>query len=460
MKIKFLPFLILALLPLNLIASEDKMKFGRFGDVTIYGGGNRSAKHFIIFLSGDGGWNKGVVDMAISLAGLDSVVAGVSVPAYLKNLKSLKGRCYYPASDFESLSHYLQKKLEFNNYLKPSLVGYSSGATIVYGILSQAPPGTFQGAISLGFCSDLEIDKPFCKGHGLEQTPIKNGFDFKPDPNLENPWFVLNGNKDKVCPIEGQRQFIAQTKNATLIELPKVGHGFGVQKNWMPQFKDAFLKYSEFAPEPEKIVGDLKDLPLIELKAESKKDTLVVILSGDGGWASIDKEMAKELNSQGFSVVGFDCLKYFWNSKSPNSLGKDMERIGTFYLKEWNQKNIIWIGYSMGADVLPFGLSRLGPYLKQKTLGVALLGLSNFAEFEFHLTNWLSSKSSGGLEIKPELEKLKDLKFICIQGQNDEEKGCDLVTNDNFLKLVFPGGHHFSGDYPLLAKKILERFAL
>src|SRR5437764_3090715 len=55
--------------------AESVLSFGRFGPVAIY----RRAPHpknVVLFISGDGGWNLGVIDMAEALAGLDALVVG------------------------------------------------------------------------------------------------------------------------------------------------------------------------------------------------------------------------------------------------------------------------------------------------------------------------------------------------------------------------------------------------
>jgi len=57
-------------------------------------------------------------------------------------------------------------------YQRPLLVGYSSGATLVYAALAAAPPEAFAGAISLGFCPDLEIHKPLCHGRALASREL------------------------------------------------------------------------------------------------------------------------------------------------------------------------------------------------------------------------------------------------------------------------------------------------
>ncbi|HEX4622743.1 MAG TPA: AcvB/VirJ family lysyl-phosphatidylglycerol hydrolase, partial [Myxococcaceae bacterium] len=166
----------------------ETVHFGSFGTVHLY----RQSPHpsrVALFVSGDGGWNQGVVSMAQSLAEDDALVAGVDIRPYLKGLDASKGACSFPAGDFEALGQFLEKKLEFPAYVNPVLVGYSSGATLVYAVLTQAPPNTFKGALRLGFCPDLPVAKGFCKGHGLvsEKLP-KGGRLFQAQPRLEPPW--------------------------------------------------------------------------------------------------------------------------------------------------------------------------------------------------------------------------------------------------------------------------------
>jgi len=113
-----------------------------------------------LFVSGDGGWNLGVVDMARALAETGALVAGIDITHYLNALCGIKGKCVYSAAHFESLSQFLQQKYKLKHYHLPVLVGYSSGTTLVYAVLGQTPENTFRGAISLGFCPDLPLKKP------------------------------------------------------------------------------------------------------------------------------------------------------------------------------------------------------------------------------------------------------------------------------------------------------------
>lgn len=85
-----------------------------------------------MFISGDGGWNLGVIDMARRLASR-AIVIGLSYPA-LRKAAVTRRDCWYPAADLEQISHSAQKQLGLAPYIPPILIGYSSGATLVYSL--------------------------------------------------------------------------------------------------------------------------------------------------------------------------------------------------------------------------------------------------------------------------------------------------------------------------------------
>ena len=147
------------------------------------------------------------------------------------------------ATDIETLSRYIQQKYHLSTYINPIILGYSLGATLAYGILAQAPANTFKGAISLGFCSDLEMPKPLCKGAGLEciKRP-KKGYDLLPVKNLKDPFIIIQGANDKECKFCLAKDFIDKTTNAEIVELPNIKHGGLGLRRWIPKVLIAYLK--------------------------------------------------------------------------------------------------------------------------------------------------------------------------------------------------------------------------
>ena len=226
-------------------AAAEAFDYGRFGAVSVYRGGTEP-RDVVLFLSGDGGWNLGVISMAQRLEDKGAVVAGIDIRRYLAQLEKSADKCVSPAVDFENLSRYLQAKLGFKRYLQPTLVGYSSGATLAYATLAEAPEGLFKGALSIGFCPDLDLRKPVCKGSGIEAEPRRNakgllkGVNFLPAKQLSGKWISLQGQIDQVCPADATQKFIAAVPGGEIVMLPKVGHGYGVEKNWVPQFEAAY----------------------------------------------------------------------------------------------------------------------------------------------------------------------------------------------------------------------------
>jgi type IV secretory pathway VirJ component len=226
-------------------AAAETLNQGRFGPVTLYRS-DTEPRDVVLFLSGDGGWNLGVISMAKRLTAKGAVVAGIDIRHYLAQLEKSPDKCVSPAADFENLSRYLQSTLGFKRYLQPTLLGYSSGATLVYATLAEAKDGLFKGALSIGFCPDLDLKKPLCKGGGVEATPrrdakgVLKGVDFLPAKKLSGRWISLQGELDQVCPAAATQKFIATVPGADVVMLPKVGHGYSVEKNWVPQYEAAY----------------------------------------------------------------------------------------------------------------------------------------------------------------------------------------------------------------------------
>jgi type IV secretory pathway VirJ component len=461
MRVTTLILLYILIISSGFAIAEETVEFGAFGKVTLYRDVPRP-KHVVLFVSGDGGWNLGVVGMAKALASMDALVAGIDIVRYMKSLERSVQPCDYPASDFEEFSKFIQQHCGFSEYVTPILVGYSSGATLVYAILVQSPASTFRGAVSLGFCPDLPLTKPLCRGSGLEWKPgLKGkGVVFLPTQTLETPWIALQGVVDQVCFADSTDRFIRKTQNAGIVLLPKVGHGYAVEKNWMPQFKEAFLKIASTAPAvpPSPNVESLKDLPLIEVAVGGPtKNLMAVHITGDGGWGVTDRGLSNALAGNGVPVVALNALQYFWKRRTPDEASGDLSRILSTFLAAWKKDKAVLIGYSLGADVLPFMVNRLSDDLRSKIHSIVLLGPSNEVDFEFHLADWLGkSGHKTALQVLPEIERLRGEKILCIYGEDDRDAVCHKLAPGLAKVVVLKGGHRLGGGFNQLIEPILS----
>jgi type IV secretory pathway VirJ component len=75
-------------------------------------------------------------------------------------------------------------------------------------------------------------------------------------------------------------------------------------------------------------------------------------------------------------------------------------------------------------------------------------------DFEFHVANWIGA-SSGGLPVKPEVEKLSSADTLCVYGDDDEDSICPQVSAQHARLVKLPGGHHFGGNYLPLAQLVI-----
>ncbi|MBS0375672.1 MAG: virulence factor family protein [Proteobacteria bacterium] len=452
--------------PPPVLPGQSALRYGPFGEVTVYRPSGR-VKSVALFVSGDGGWNLGVVDMARHLLDDGAAVVGIDVRRYRDAINAPSASCKSFAVDFEGLAHEVERRLKLEEYLPPVLVGYSSGATIVYATVVEAPKGTFAGALSLGFCPDLDVTQKLCKGSGLAyewtyakkpQPPPVNGLVFAASPTNATPWIAMQGDADQVCSPEGTRRFVAATADAELVWLPKVGHGFSVEKNWLPQFRAAYAKLVAHAAPPRVSVPAIADLPLVEVPAAGAAagPSFAVLLTGDGGWAGLDQDLATALAARGIPVVGWNSLKYYWQARTPEAAAADLERILEHYSAAWHRSEVLLVGYSFGADVLPFLYNRLPAARQGMVRSLSLLAPSDEASFEFHVSDWIPGSGGGGRPTGPELARLGTVRLLCLYGAEDGESPCRALKGPATTATGLPGGHHFNGDYAGLAARILE----
>jgi len=428
-----------------------------FGSVTVYKPAQAEPDSVALFVSGDGGWNLGVVNMARALAHTGALVIGIDVRRFLAALARSKAACQPLAVDFELLSHQIQKRAGLKEYHVPVLVGYSSGATIVYATLTQAAAGTFAGAISMGFCPEQDFGgATLCPAPQLRYTRGKKGvLVFAPAAHLEHPWITLQRQEDVMCSAQVVDQFVTHTGGGAVVRLPRVGHGFSVASNWLPQLLAA---YKSVAARPEPTAAqapEIQDLPVTTVRATvTETDTLALLLTGDGGWAGLDRELAARLAERGVSTVGFNSLRYFWHNRTPEEATRDVTRVLEHFLTDWKKARFILIGYSFGADVAPFIVNRLPARLRQHLLSVTLLGIESAADFEVSVADWIPGSASRGRAVRPELAAIQ-APVLCIYAEAESTTICPAGQSGRVRGVSIGSGHHFGGDYAAIADHLL-----
>ena len=202
------------------------------------------------------------------------------------------------------------------------------------------------------------------------------------------------------------------------------------------------------------------DLGLVELPvAQASSAPMVVFMSGDGGWAALDKGLGAELQRHGMPVVGWSSLSYYWKKKTPDQATADLVRILTEYQSRWGRQRWLLVGFSFGAEIVPFVINRLPPAYRDSLVGAVMLSPSTASDFEIHVSDMVVHDKGGSYPILPEVKAIKSLPLLCVQGADDDSpvKLCPHLQQPNVTTVTLPGSHHFDDDYGVLYRSIADR---
>jgi type IV secretory pathway VirJ component len=422
---------------------------GRYGEVRVVtpSGDNRG---YVVLFSDAAGWSSDDDRLASSLAGEGALVIGVDTRVYLTRIAPEKKTCDQLVGDVESLSRQVQREHSGAQYRFPILVGVGAGGTLAGAILEEAPPNTLSGAISFDPAVSLRSAHPLCPG-AVAKPDGKGAYSYGPMRQLSGFWEVaLTG--DVAAPV--RRQIHALKDAGTPIDL--------YNENGAAAVILAGLLAPRLAPPP----GDhLADLPLVELPveaadtAEAGPRLMAIVLSGDGGWRDLDKTIADRLQQQGVPVLGWDCLRYFWRVKTPAQTAADLADVIEAYSAKWHADKVALVGYSFGADVLPFAYNLLPSSVKSRIVLVSLLAFETRADWEISVSGWLGAPpSDAAIPVEPAVSQMPGGLIQCIYGKEEEDTACPPLAKQGAEVVETNGGHHFDQNYDALADRILAAF--
>ncbi|MGI6852461.1 AcvB/VirJ family lysyl-phosphatidylglycerol hydrolase [Mesorhizobium sp. 1B3] len=384
---------------------------------------------------------------ARALAASGGVVVGVDLARSFAKAAGRGRDCVYFISDMEEFSQTLQRAIGTTSYVHPIVAGTGAGGTMTLALAAQSPLATIRRFVAVDPGSTLPFTRELCSGAPHAKSADGSGWSYGLQPGkLPAPIQVVET-------ADGD-----DTGKAHIGSL--IAQGFAIERaqgTGQPAkaLEDAVATILAKAPST---VGDgLADLPLAVLPAHSAHDTMAIVLSGDGGWRDIDREIAEFLASKGVPTVGIDSLRYFWSEKSPEAIAADLSRITDYFGDAWQVRSVVLVGYSFGADVLPAAYNRLAENEKAKVSTVSLLGLSDAAAFRFDVSGWFGGGGDPSHPTMPEVSKIPPGKVQCIFGEDDDDSICPKLQGSGAEVVQLPGGHHFDDDYEAVARKIMGR---
>lgn len=208
--------------------------------------------------------------------------------------------------------------------------------------------------------------------------------------------------------------------------------------------------------------NDISNLPLVitNSKYNNSKEPLVLFLSGDGGWYKFEQSIADSLALYGIPTIGFDTKKYFWNRRTPEETTKDVFNCLNYYGKTWKRDHYLLIGYSLGAEILPFIISRFPSQIRSGISMYVLLSPSEKTDFVIHISDMMGIKNKSDIyDVAKEILKLPDVPSLIIFGSEEKPRMPALLSGTDVKFALVPGDHHYKFDSPLIIRKMKENRA-
>ena len=324
------------------------MTHGLFSDVQVFRPVG-TPRQFVLLLSENDAPREFERELIRKMTAAGAMVSAVPLAPFYRRLEAQDGKCTFAAGALENLARHVEAYEKLPTYLLPIVVGSGRASSFAYGVLAQAPDGTFASAMSLDFCPRLMFRTPLCAANALRWQATANGvIDLLPAASLSAPWTAMQGPDVAACRTGEAQAFTQRVAQATWI--PAQAPSTPTTKTQVAQVPAAFdAAYAALAAKEQGLEAppaELAGLPLVELPSAAAGERFAVLLSGDGGWAGIDKGIAEALVQKDVPVVGFDSLRYFWSPRTPEGLARDLDRVIRYYAARWKRKEVILIGYS------------------------------------------------------------------------------------------------------------------
>ncbi|MFZ5579231.1 MAG: alpha/beta fold hydrolase [Pseudomonadota bacterium] len=345
--------------------------------------------------------------------------------------------CLDLASVGQWLSQTLQQRMGLPEYRPALMAGREEGAWAVHALLAQAPDDVFAGGLSVGFVPGNPSGRPLC-----DLDVVGPDRHVSPGMPLHGWWQVADERRVRFDAARYARQAAIASGRAPL----------------EPLSSKPYADMVALVLKPRASAG-VAGIPVVEVSRHSHSGVLVIFYSGDGGWRTIDRRLGDALARDGYAVIGIDALRYFWRRRTPDGVAADLARLIEHYREAWALDRIVLVGYSFGANIVPFAYNRLPEELRQQVRMVALLSPELSTDFEIHMAGWLGQQASGqtAMPILPEVLRIPEQAVLCVHG--DKEAASTLCTHPALRQreiVVLPGGHHYDDRYDALALRLVD----
>ncbi len=128
-----------------------------------------------------------------------------------------------------------------------------------------------------------------------------------------------------------------------------------------------------------------------------------------------------------------------------------------WYAREWKKDKFVLMGYSLGAEIVPFIVNRLPQQMRMQLQATVLLSPDITTDFEIHISNMLGmGNNQNTYNTIAELIKMQNIPTLIIFGEGEKTKVPGLLAGTNMKIRKIPGNHHYKSNLPLIMRTISE----
>ncbi|MBP8231731.1 AcvB/VirJ family lysyl-phosphatidylglycerol hydrolase [Rhizorhabdus sp.] len=181
-----------------------------------------------------------------------------------------------------------------------------------------------------------------------------------------------------------------------------------------------------------------------------------VLLSGDMGLrVGMGRQIAQRLSASGIPVLGVDSLVYFRHRRTAEEATQLLEQAIRRGLRFGHADRLVLIGQSYGADMVHVGFAGLPADLRKRLAMVVLVVPTDTVIYRVSPAETLDLVKPDAAAIDTG-RTVTGVPLLCVQGQEEKDSLCPLLTQPNARRIALPGGHPLHRDADGLFRTLLS----
>lgn len=184
------------------------------------------------------------------------------------------------------------------------------------------------------------------------------------------------------------------------------------------------------------------------------KGLAVVLISGDMGFkVGMGPKIAQRFAADGVPVLGVSSLAYFRHERTPAEIQALVADAARRALAFGHADRLVLIGQSFGADMMHIGLAGLPADLRARVKIVELVVPTDTVFYRAspsEMFNWVKPDAMA----LPTARRLTWVPALCVQGAEETDSLCPMLTQPNMRRVALPGGHPLRWDADALYRTL------